>query len=118
MRLSKFIVFILSLVIVALFTDPIYADCKTGGVGASSCAYSKTEYIWFIIPITTETSVSCGSGYYACCTGESAMCNRNGTSEPDSGPNVRLASKAEESDEFNGIYTLLPAIRVFFLFRL
>lgn len=40
-------------------TDP---QCTSGGVGSTSC-----EGEWTVLGVSTSCSVTCGSGYYACC---------------------------------------------------
>jgi len=37
-------------------------DCASGGCGAISCSYSGR-----VGPVEVSNSVTCGSGYFACC---------------------------------------------------
>lgn len=54
------------LAFVLLFSAQTFsnANCQVGGEGATSCSITHSQFFGLI---TTEYSVSCGDGYYACC---------------------------------------------------
>lgn len=60
----------------AIFSDAF--ACLSGGEGATSCSHSVT-----VGPVTTSSSVSCGTGYYACCNATSASCKPNPSQNPE-----------------------------------
>ena len=65
------------LVIVFALMGGIFATqpsgaCTAGGEGSTSCSHSVTSN-----GTTTTYSVSCGTGYYACCTNSMASCYPN-----------------------------------------
>lgn len=43
------------------------AGCDAGGVGSTSCSLTEETEVMGIAVVQTAT-VSCGSGYYACCS--------------------------------------------------
>lgn len=60
------------------------SDCQAGGPGAVSCQASTTVDTTVLgsgASVTNSASVTCGSGYYACCNsslmGASANCVAN-----------------------------------------
>ena len=49
--------------------------CGSGGPGAVSCSLSTTITV-LGVSTTRTSSVTCGDGYYACCTSTGATCEQ------------------------------------------
>lgn len=56
------------------------AACSAGGEGATSCTFrTQVSILGVNLWSVKGSSVSCGSGSYACCNADSATCIQNST---------------------------------------
>ena len=82
--MKKVIIALAVICILGMFSQQATAECYSGGPGSTSCSYTES----FLNLYTITHSVSCGSGYYACCSDTGASCIKESTSGGTPKPNV------------------------------
>lgn len=117
MKYSKYI-FIAATII--MLSRPAMG-CVTGGIGSTGCSYTVTNWLFYSIPIKSSTSISCGGGYYACCTSDDGECFPNSQAEPVS-QKVMLACNVEADNNedteeskvsLRTLLALVPLVRLY-----